>query len=528
MYTELLKRANNDECVYIPEVRRAFSESEHFEIIMRRYGIDGSCGDFVIPVPEEVFNEEFVVSYISAEIFNVMSALSAKRLEFYLPDYAGARGMLLQKSLERFADIKGYKKVFNIAARLTAAFSDESFDYCFLPVSAYEASENGKKTEKRDFSALLTAAVEKAEKGFFCGVDIGGTDIKLVTALDGKIETVDILDWNPAAYGTAEEIIAPIIEMLKKAAGGRLYDGVGVSFPDVVIRNRIIGGETPKTKGMRENTALDYEAEFAKLGRLDLRIKELCSENAAVKIINDGHMAAFTAAAEMNRAGETDALKNGICAFAIGTDLGTGILDENGCVPEAPAELYDLLADMGSLPSRALDENDLRCVRNENSGLNGARRYVGQASAFRYAYKYDPSLLEGFVEKKNGCLQIISQPDMRKPCLEMLMQKAAGGNPAAEEIFVSIGRNFGIILGEMQRFYGLKPDKYYIFGRFAKQPRCFELLKNGCAQTAPVAELAAADEDMANTSLMKQLAARDGVSVAQYGQAVGAVYFALL
>ena len=60
------------------------------------------------------------------------------------------------------------------------------------------------------------------------------------------------------------------LAQMEAAAGQELrsFDAIGLSFPDVVIDNRIVGGETYKTRGMRNNPALDYETEFAKVGRL--------------------------------------------------------------------------------------------------------------------------------------------------------------------------------------------------------------------------------------------------------------------
>ena len=47
-----------------------------------------------------------------------------------------------------------------------------------------------------------------------------------------------------------------------------LLDGVGLSYPDVVIKDKIVGGETSKTAGLRANPDIDYEQEFAKLTAL--------------------------------------------------------------------------------------------------------------------------------------------------------------------------------------------------------------------------------------------------------------------
>ena len=97
-----------------------------------------------------------------------------------------------------------------------------------------------------------------------------------------------------------EAIRAAISACEDAAAELPLFDGLGLSFPDIVIGSRILGGETPKTKAMRENPDIDYETEFAKLGRVSETLAALCRASVRVRIINDGPMAAFSAAAELN------------------------------------------------------------------------------------------------------------------------------------------------------------------------------------------------------------------------------------
>ena len=67
----------------------------------------------------------------------------------------------------------------------------------------------------------------------------------------------------------------------------------------------------------------------------------------------------------------------------------------------------------------------------------------------------------------------------------------------------------------------------FLFGRFVKHPRCFALICEGCAEVMPELRLVAADSGLACTGLMRQLAAMPGVTVAQFGQAVGAVFYGL-
>ena len=91
---------------------------------------------------------------------------------------------------------------------------------------------------------------------------------------------------------------------MEQAAGTlRGFDAIGLCFPDVVIRNRIVGGETYKTRGMRENAALDYEAQFAKITDLCMLLQAYTVPGGVVMNTNDGPMAAFTAAVEQAAAG---------------------------------------------------------------------------------------------------------------------------------------------------------------------------------------------------------------------------------
>ena len=217
-----------------------------------------------------------------------------------------------------------------------------------------------------------------------------------------------------------------------------------------------------------------------------------------------------------------------VIAHALGTDFGVGYLDSDGSIPEMPVELYDFLLDLGSFPQRQLPPEDLRSTRNENSGLPGARRYLGQAAAFRLAYDADPALLEGFIEERNGILAIRQTPeDMRKPCLAHLMEQAAAGNGAAQSVFRQIGRNVGQISREMRFLMRPRTDVRYLFGRFVKHPACFRLLQEGCREIVPDLRLEAADEELTCTALMRQLPSH-GVTVAQFGQAIGAMYYAAI
>ena len=114
---------------------------------------------------------------------------------------------------------------------------------------------------------------------------------------------------------------------------------------------------------------------------------------------------------------------------------------------------------------------------------------------------------------------------MRKPGLEHLMQSAAKGDEAARELFRRIGRNLAQMTREMEYLLDTGTKSRYLFGRFVKESACFELIREGFKELLPDMELHAADDSLALTPLMEQLAGRKDVTVAQFAQAVSAIYF---
>ena len=459
--------------------------------------------------------------------------------------------------------------MLNVAARLCRGTGNAPFEMKISDIAAMPVLKSTVEKTAGQLGGRLRAAVDGCARGAYSGMDVGGTDIKLAVSLDGRLLAVKEYDWNPAASPTAEGITEPMLRLISlmracviadslphdaecvklltaalrkdaadtemdaaiiacesAAAELPLFSGIGLSFPDVVINDRILGGETPKTKGMRENTVLDYETEFAKLAAVGESMARFCMDGIKVRIINDGPMAAFSAAAELAQDGDTQLGESGVIAHSLGTDLGSGWIKADGEIPAIPLELYDLLLDLGSAKQKEYAPEDLRSVRNENSGLAGVRRYLGQAAAYRMAQQLEPALLDGFTEERGAVLSIITAPeDMRKPCLEHIMNAATYGDEAACEIFRRVGANLAQLTKEMEYLLDTGTDRRFLFGRFVKNESCFRLIREGFAEVMPEVSLIAADDGLARSGLMRQLAAREDVTVAQFAQAVSAIYY---
>ena len=569
MLDEFLNQAQIGQPVWLPELRERFSrEASAVPLVLRVRSFDALTRDYKHRLPRWSNDAEraLVFDYLCATVYNTLSVCGGYEVAFFIDPRETEALSLLARLPETFQlrsdRRRGVGKVVSIANRLSRAFGTPPFSFVTRDMADY-APIPAETPAHAPLVKRLREVCAAAERANCVGVDVGGTDVKLAASRRGKLIAVKEYDWNPASFGRIEELIDPILLLTRLmraclAMGGAdaaleaalrrdaslaeiaaavsdaerrfdcdVLDAVGVSFPDIVLRDRIVGGETPKTGGVRR-CAADYEAEFARLGALRERLLALCREGGGCRICNDGSMAAFTAAAELASGANSEAAERGVVAHSLGTDLGTGILGADAAIPQLPLELYDTWVDLGSASAASLPPEDLRATRNENSGLPGARRYLGQAAAYRLAYALDPRLLDGFIEARGGVLRIRTEPDdLRKPCLEHLMRAAAEGEPSAAEVFRQIGRNLAVVSRELEYLLSPETDARWLFGRFVKSERCFSLMREGFAEGAPHLRLENGGDGLANTSLMRQLAARGDATVAQFAQAVGAVCYAL-
>ena len=109
------------------------------------------------------------------------------------------------------------------------------------------------------------------------------------------------------------------------------------------------------------------------------------------------------------------------------------------------------------------------------------------------------------------------------------MAKAAEpGHEACAEIFRQIGEYLAVTWRETD--YILQPETAdrTLFGRLVKNPVCFRLMCEGAARREPALRQYAADGSLANTALMRQLDSHPDYTVAQFAQAIGAIFYGCL
>jgi len=582
--------------VYITSVRERFAAlppSECFVLTATLAGFEAVGPAFTFRLPRFALladdERAMATEYVLAGLYNIISTLGGRGLSLSADGDEG-EGAALAAAFERAFGLEetrllrsGYGRAVNVSERMDEAISAPGTPSRGRFRVLEDAPSGGERKAARStrIEELCSLAVGGMDGTAICGMDIGGTDIKLCLAVGGHVVRFVEYDWFPAVFTQIDQIIDPVLLLVRLmrlegaratgcsdtdalaevlapafAAGASLsaietavlageallrtpfvLDAIGVCFPDVVVRDKIVGGEVYKTRGMRDHLGAAYEDEFRRLSALDVALRAVVKPDGVVGIVNDGPMAAFTAAVELGVI-DPAAIADGVFAHTLGTELGTGWVTEAGSIPDIPLEIYNCIIDLGSYPERQYAPDDVRSVNNFNTRLAGTlQKYTSQSGVFRLAAKYlpdqDPALFTELVERgllavsDDGMFVPTEPKDMRKPLLEFLMSAAEeGGHPAVDRIFREIGEFMAVAWLESKWLLDPAADTRIVFGRLVKRRACFDLMVEGARAIAPALRLEVADDEMANTDLMRQLRDSEQYTVAQFAQAIGAVHYA--
>ncbi len=603
MISEFIRRAQSGERVYIHDVRAHFeslSDAESWNVQLVLTLLDGDKQrHFPLRLAKlgvRADQDQFVREYAWASIYNILSSLGGVSMDVYidqgnqrLVEFVDELNQVFGVDLSR-KDRVSYGRSLNVIDRMLETLKPDAAGFRFFsrPLDQLPPMSDSFTHGEGDpevFRRVTTAMDGK----LLCGIDVGGTDIKIVSVYDGKILAFKEYDWFPAQFLRSIQLVDPIclIVRLMRAQATLVahrehsrfaelsedmaaalevsaderhmvrvceevervfaddmayFDGVGMCFPDVVVRDKIVGGEVYKTRGIRLNPDIEYESDFRQLTNLNDRIRALIRPGGAVNIVNDGPMASFTAAVELAASGELETVASGVYAHTLGTELGTGWVREDGTIPDIPLEVYNFIIDLGSHPERAYDPDDLRSINNFNTGLPGTlQKCTSQSGVFRLAMDLFPKerpdlyqelvdrgfVVEGIGPRPEGLYVPTAPKDLRKPFLEFMMELPEREQDGVNHrLWTEIGEYLAVTWNEARRILQPAADSIYLFGRLVKRKECFDLMLEGAQRIVPDIRLEIADAGLANTPLMKQLEADPHYTVAQFAQAIGAVYFA--
>lgn len=584
--------------VYMSAVRTAFARLDPhiaIDVTCTFLGFDGASQAFDLRLPRldrlPEAEQQFVTEYFLASVYNILSTIGGSALHVSAPGNPPEVFHLTRAVTKSFgvecsrADRPGYGRAINVAERMNDAVRGSANPgrfHCKVVQHPPARSITSRSSAAGRILEVCREAVSGLETRTLCGIDVGGTDIKLALSVRGSVTRLVEYDWFPAAFSRIDQLIDPIVLLVRLlrleairtlelpeaaalrdvlepglAPGSDLkqialsvergeqlcpdqpfrFDAIGLCFPDVVVHDKIVGGEAYKTRSIRENRAIDYEFEFRKLSHLDDVLRAFVRPGGAVGIVNDGPMAAFTAAVE-TAAVDPASVERGVFAHTLGTELGSGWVDEAGAIPSLPLEIYNCVIDLGSFPERAHEPDDVRSVNNFNTRIPGTlQKYTSQSGVFRLAAKYLPEanpvlfqelFTRGFLVEDGPALRVPTDPkDMRKPFLEFLMLRAeTGTEPAVDRIFRELGEFLAVAWEETEFILAPQARERILFGRLVKHQRCFALMVEGARQVSPGLVLGVANDDLASTPFMRALKERPGYTVAQFAQAIGALHYA--
>jgi len=355
-------------------------------------------------------------------------------------------------------------------------------------------------------------------------------DLGLAGAMPGAQEH-DAQEHGAHEQGACE----PGRDMLAADPALRIFDGVVAGFPDIIVANKIAGGETYKQRGIRHAHPEDYACELARMATLDEALGTFVKPGGIVKMLNDGSLASFVVSVEQSFDPESSLDQYGLFAFTIGTEMGAGYISRLGSVLEMPLECYNYIIDLGNDAYMDYHENDVRSIRNFNTRIPGTvQKYVSQTGLIRLALQgmarqSEPTLQQLIdhellsYDPESDRLQVRSEPiDCRGPLTRQLIDWLVTGSESVRQAYREIGTCLGVVIDEVRLLFPeLSPHKF-LSGGLVNEPDCFRTLCDSLSRYNPAYGLRRLDTARSFVPLLKTLSRQQ----ANYTVAVGACFLA--
>lgn len=215
-----LQKAARGENVYLSDVRRSFSKAESRIVCQLSLVIGGDKRwEIRVPAVEAADEIQFVREYFYATLYNILSTFGGTRMTLSI----ASEDRFAKELCDTLEDVfqvdspksarRGYGKCLNVTDRINASQGKPKFSF----VVTQDQLPNLPKEPEQHSNAVSACrdAVQKAGNACICGIDIGGTDIKVVGILDGRIAAVKEYDWFPAEMTHMEQVIEPVLLMAR-------------------------------------------------------------------------------------------------------------------------------------------------------------------------------------------------------------------------------------------------------------------------------------------------------------------------
>lgn len=530
--------------------------------------------------------QELYRRYLLAMINNMLVSFGGSKLSIYREEGSEFLDQLLMSAIAEFQqdslrnDRTGYGVYLNYINRMNVFLGLGRFKIEICNIKEWPRLNPEKEyriyipeDEKKEQELLRRTATELLGT-CICSLDVGGNSIKGAVVKDGKILVLKEYQWYPTGCKVAEEMNDPMILMVrflsvctglmerdgsltkiqnafvcntpyaellsitKQAeeegifSEGR-FDSIVVGFPDIVVHNKIAGGESFKHLGLKNNPETDYEIEFFKTSDLDDMVAPYGKPGAPIIVLNDGNAASYITSVEQAFAKEAFLDENGLFANTIGTEMGTGFISQGGTIQHIPLEGFQHVIDLGNEEYQNYPASDIRSVLSTNTGIAGVvQKYISQMGLFRMAIttlyeRKEPlftELLEKglltFDEKADVMSSVLEPKDRRGELTRYLVAQLEKKNEAVEEAYRMMGKAMGILIDQDKRIFPEIATTRLLSGGIIANNRAFELLREGLKAHNSSYEVMRLDEETMYSPLLKSMKPEER----NFNVAIGSAY----
>lgn len=527
---------------------------------------------FEMPKGETLPGErELYRRYLLAMMNNLLVSFGGAGLELYFDETDQELKSLAEEAVAEFQadsprnDRKGYGVYLNYINRMNVFLELGRFAFQLKDLSAWPKLDPEKEyriyvpqKEEEELKLLKRTATE-LEGRCICSLDVGGNSIKGAVVKDGRALVLKEYQWYPTGCRTAQEMNDPMLLMVrflsactglmerdgnlaaaeaalaKNVPYGQLlaetealersgictkgrFDAIVIGFPDIVVHNKIAGGESFKHQGMKNNPDTDYEVEFFKTSDLDELAAPYAKEGAPVVVLNDGNAASYITSVEQTFAPESFIDENGMFCCTIGTEMGTGFISRGGTIQHIPLEGFQHVIDLGNEEYQKYPPADLRSVNSTNTGIPGVvQKYISQMGLFRMAltalWESKDPLFEklqemGLIAYNAGAdtLYSVLEPEDRRGTLtRFLVSQLSEGCPAVEEAFRMMGKAMGILIDQDRLIFPEITTRRLLSGGIIADDRAFALMREGLRAYNPSYDVMRLDEETMYSPLLRSM-----------------------
>lgn len=344
-----------------------------------------------------------------------------------------ANGFFLERLCKFLLWSRGGSRIFidgppEIATRLQSYYQDN-------PLGKFDSKVIGELSFDRPIEVLFrrdlppdcktSVAWGQHLEGCRIGVDVSGTDIKVVAINDGNVGLCEETPWNPWFESNPQYHLNKLMASLEKAADDLpRVEAIGVSAPGVYVNNRV------KVASIFRGVSRD---------KFDSRVREIFVEiqrkwKVPLVVLNDGDVTALAASMSLK--------ENPVLSVSMGGSTAAGYVTPQGKVTTWLNELAFIPVDYA--PAAPSDEwsGDRGCVVE----------YLSQKAVVR---------LMGAAGIEGGG----DDPIKRLKHVQKLMSK---GDDRARKIYETIGVYLGYALAHFAEFYELR--HVIVLGRVTVSP----------------------------------------------------------